>query len=264
MQPDNSLRSPLPAPLEGGSLWGLGRTAGALVPVGLLVLAAVALAVDVPLARWFASRTPSGIAADALQLAEWFGHGLGVLLILTVVAVLDPAHRRVIPRLLVASLGAGLTADVFKALLERTRPNSLTLDSISVWQSFGDWFPLISHGPGGHSFPSAHTATAAGLAVLLSVLYPRGRGLFLILTVAVGFQRIAVLAHFASDVLVGGLVGGLWGSRCVRGFAGRWFTWLETRGENPGLDHEAWENTPARAQLRAYDPDAADDVRTAS
>lgn len=262
MQPDNSLRSSQTSLLEGGMLWGLGRRGGVFVPLGLLALAAAALAVDVPLARWFASRTPSGVAADALQLAEWFGHGLGVLLILMVVAVLDPARRRVLPRLFFASLGAGLMADVFKALLERTRPNSLALDTISVWQSFGDWLPLISHGPGGHSFPSAHTATAAGLAVMLSVLYPRGRWLFLILTAAVGFQRIAVLAHFASDVLVGGLVGGLWGSRCLRGVVGRWFTWIETRGEP--LD--AWEATSPRAQLRAYDPDAADpeDVRSAS
>jgi membrane-associated phospholipid phosphatase len=52
------------------------------------------------------------------------------------------------------------------------------------------------------SFPSGHTATAVGLALALSSLYPGGRRLFALLAVLAASQRVLFDAHFLSDTLV--------------------------------------------------------------
>ena len=59
-------------------------------------------------------------------------------------------------------------------------------------------------------FPSAHAATAVGLAIALGVLYPRGRWLFIAFAFLAGLQRIEAQAHFASDVLAGAAVACPW------------------------------------------------------
>jgi membrane-associated phospholipid phosphatase len=54
------------------------------------------------------------------------------------------------------------------------------------------------------SFPSAHSATAVGLAIGLSWLYPRGRWLFAAFAGLAILQRLDADAHYCSDVLAGG------------------------------------------------------------
>ncbi len=185
--------------------------------------------IDVPAARWFERHPPRGDLADGVQIAEFFGHGIGVALLLVVIAVLDPPGRVTLPRIAASSLGAGLLANVIKMALERSRPSSLDLDAVGVWNTFGDWAPLWAHAPSVQGFPSGHTATAAGLAVALTACYPHGRRLFLALCVGVAAQRMAVLAHFPSDVFFGGLLGAAWGWRCQTGWIGRQFDRLEAR-----------------------------------
>jgi membrane-associated phospholipid phosphatase len=102
---------------------------------------------------------------------------------------------------LACAAAAGGTTDLLKLLIARIRPHDFSFDG-SVWATFQQ-FP----GSGGQSFPSGHTATAAGLAAGLIWLYPQGRLLFSLLTVLVGCQRIVSGAHYPSDVLVGAAVG---------------------------------------------------------
>lgn len=63
-----------------------------------------------------------------------------------------------------------------------------------------------------NSFPSGHTATAFGLAMLLVLLYNPSKVwtyiLFLI-AVLVGFSRIYLSQHFLQDVIVGAMIGSL-------------------------------------------------------
>jgi membrane-associated phospholipid phosphatase len=66
------------------------------------------------------------------------------------------------------------------------------------------------------SFPSSHAATAAGLAVALAALYPRGRWLYLTFAMLAGLQRIEAQAHFASDVLAGAALGCIVAAACQR------------------------------------------------
>ena len=142
------------------------------------------------------------------DIFEPFGHGLGVVLVLLMLHQLDPARRWAIPRVAACALAAGGAADLLKMIIMRTRPNDVPLDFAgSVWATFGDWLPLLSGQSGSQSFPSAHTATAAGLAAGLIWLYPQGRLLFTVLAALVGCQRIVSGAHFPSDVCAGAAAG---------------------------------------------------------
>ncbi len=176
------------------------------------------LALDVPLARFVADDNSPGFLRKICGFAELFGHGLGVLSICVVIAVLDPWHRYALPRIAVTSLGAGLLANVFKLLIARDRPRSVDFTLIHRGlETFGDWLPLASNASGGQGFPSSHTASAAALAIVLAAFYPRGRWLFPACAALAGLQRILSDAHFASDVLWGAALGCIFAPLCVYG-----------------------------------------------
>jgi membrane-associated phospholipid phosphatase len=199
-----------------------------------LIVATTSLAIDLPVARFSLSRgVPKEISAF-LSLAEVFAHGAGVAVILLAVWVLDPCRRRHLPRLLVCAFGSGLVAQSLKQVISRTRPRQFGFDG-SVWDTFLGWGPTVSSGDLANaldrtiqSFPSGHTATAVGLALGLSRLYPHGRWLFALFAFLAACQRIDVGAHFVSDTFaaaaVGCLIVGLMSD--VR-FFGSWFDRFE-------------------------------------
>ena len=145
-----------------------------------------------------------------VDLTESFAHGSGVAIILISVFILVPEQRRRMPRLVACPLLAGIAATLLKLIVPRVRPISM-MDNIDG--VIGHWGAGWGH-PGPveslyavESFPSGHTATAFGLAIGLSWVFPRGRWLFLTLAVLAGFQRIMLTAHWTSDVIAGAMLG---------------------------------------------------------
>ncbi|MCE9547881.1 MAG: phosphatase PAP2 family protein [Planctomycetia bacterium] len=149
-----------------------------------------------------------GLAKDQLARAEVFGYGVSVAVMLLAVLLVDAKRRWAWPRLVMMSLGAGLSANIVKLFLARTRPKYCAMGT-DVWHTFGKFLAFGKGGSHQQSFPSSHTATAVGLAVALSTLYPRGRWLFFALAALCGCQRIAFQAHFTSDVCWGAALGWL-------------------------------------------------------
>jgi membrane-associated phospholipid phosphatase len=199
----------------------------------LLAAAAAALSIDVPLARWFVDRHYPGSLGKLFDLAEVFGHGLGVAMILLAVHQFDRRRRRALPRVVAGVLAAGLSADVVKLVLERFRPSvfqDLYPAGGSVWDTFVCWLPGTGAGSAGQSFPSGHVATAVGLAIGLGWLYRDGRLLLVVLVALLACQRMAAGAHFASDALSGAAVGCL-GAGVVycRGPVARFFLRLQKK-----------------------------------
>jgi membrane-associated phospholipid phosphatase len=188
--------------------------------VVLSTLAGLALWIDLPVATWVRDQGFSGEWKRLIRLSETFGWGGTALVIILTAAVLDPRGWRIVPRLATSSLGAGLVADVVKLLLARLRPAAANLSGM-VQETFVAWLPTVNakslsraYGHQLQSFPSAHAATAAGLAVGLAALYPRGRWLFFTFAVLAGLQRIDAQAHFTSDVLAGAALGCLISAAC--------------------------------------------------
>ena len=69
--------------------------------------------------------------------------------------------------------------------------------------------------PDAFSFPSGHTATAFTMAMIIGHFSPLLWPGALALATLVGFSRIALGAHFPSDVLAGALLGCLCASLCL-------------------------------------------------
>ena len=193
-----------------------------LVPCLLLAGMTASLWIDVPIATVFnADQLPRSInrpLREGLEICEAFGHGFGATLIIVAVGVLDPLRKRSLVWVVAGSLGAGIIANSLKVVLRRARPRDFQFSGGSVWHTFADEF---SRSAEMQSFPSAHTATAVGLAVMLTSLYPRGRVFFSVLAILVGMQRIVSSAHFPSDVFAGAAVGWLVATVCVASMSSR-------------------------------------------
>lgn len=174
------------------------------VPKVALLIASgiVALAIlDVPLARADLHSALPKWTIHLVTHAETFGNGYGVALILLSLVVLE-SRKRTAARLALSAYGAGLAANVVKLCVERARPYYwLETSDPSLGSQFGGWFTLGGVGSHWQSFPSAHTATAVGLAYGLSKLYPCGRRWFTVLAAMVAVQRVVADMHYASDTL---------------------------------------------------------------
>jgi membrane-associated phospholipid phosphatase len=195
----------------------------------LTLLAAAALLVDLPVAGFVKLGKVPGDLKSFVRLSEAFAYGGTVGLIILLAAVLDQRGWRIAPRLAITAFGAGLATDALKLLIARQRP-SMVDASAQILDTFAGWLPLLQGNHRLQSFPSGHTATAVGLAVALSTLYPRGWWLFAAIAALSGLQRIESESHFLSDVLAGAALGCLIGAACTaRTRLGRWLARLETR-----------------------------------
>lgn len=186
------------------------------------VLAVAALQVDVPLRNAVSEAGTLNIPGDVrrlVTLAEVFAHGFGVAACIAVAVALDRRGWRIAPRLAIGAFGAGLLADVCKLQVARVRPKFAGDNLASVGDTFLAIFPWYSPEQLGRplnnavrSFPSGHTATAVGFAIVLSSLYPRGRWLFALFAALAAFQRIESGMHYLSDTLAAASIGFLVGA----------------------------------------------------
>ena len=129
----------------------------------------------------------------------------------------NPTLERIARGNALALCAAGSWTARFAPVLERmvadaeklggTGPNIfIDVSQVSKLDTFGGWLPPLTGNEDMQSFPSGHTATAVGLAIALTMLYPRGWWLFGILAILAATQRIDSQAHYLSDVLAGAAI----------------------------------------------------------
>jgi membrane-associated phospholipid phosphatase len=199
---------------------GLTRRRLLTIAVTLACLGTLAFSVDLDVARWSKTGHIPKEIMRFLNFSEVCGHGIGVATILLAAAVLDPSlvGRRAAARLgslpisrdlvrMVATTFAGglMTTMIKLTPLDRVRPRAADLSAVasslatfsdSIATTFASYSDI-------NSFPSGHSATAAGLAAALSWKYPRGTWLFFLLAASAAAQRVASSAHYPSDVFMG-------------------------------------------------------------
>jgi len=109
----------------------------------------------------------------------------------------------------------GLFTTIVKRIIGRARPALVETEGALGFQP-GAWIDWLHQ-----SFPSGHTTTAFATCFVLSFLAPKWHPALLILACVVGLSRIALGAHYATDVIAGAVVGTL-GAYLVRNaFASR-------------------------------------------
>ncbi len=198
----------------------------------LIVAGVLALFIDVYATAWFRDLKCPRLLSGFIAQGEAFAEGHAVVVLLLTVWVLDVKNRWRIPRLAAASLGAGILANVLKLFIVRTRPYYFfeKMHDVTIWDSFRGWSGLNIGDSAFQGFPSAHMATAVGLAIALTWLYPRGWWLFTLLAVLAGAQRVGSSHHFVSDVCWGGALGGVVSLVCLRvSWCQRFFAMIENR-----------------------------------
>jgi membrane-associated phospholipid phosphatase len=158
------------------------------------------------------NRKQHGLPGDLrriIELSEFFAHGFGVAVVLSVIWTLTPQYRRMLPRLAACAILPGLICQVVKLIIVRKRPIYFR-DAVieSAGQTWGGLFPDKAHEIDYlyQSFPSAHAATAVGFAIGLSWLFPKGRFIFFGLAILSSIQRAAAGAHWVSDVFAGATI----------------------------------------------------------
>ncbi|MFM7206855.1 MAG: phosphatase PAP2 family protein [Planctomycetaceae bacterium] len=201
------------------------------IATALVAAGAVALAIDLPVAEWFKTHRVPGEIGRLINLLEISGHSLGAAIGLVAVVTLDRGvgfplpgrfgpSERAFARMVVATYLGGLTADVIKVAVERVRPRAADLAAVGTWLgTFGDESLAVAnpHLNDLMSFPSGHSAVAAGLAAALTWRYPHGWPLFAFLAFATALQRVATSAHYPSDVACGAAVGLVAAACCLGG-----------------------------------------------
>jgi membrane-associated phospholipid phosphatase len=202
-------------PVADSGTVGSSRSRVLFLPSLFVLTAVAALAVDCQISQWCLQQQIPREVNRLLNIGEMCAHGLGVLVIGIAIFHLDHQRRRFVPHVLVAAWGAGIVANVLKLLVARVRPHSFDFQG-DVWSTFTALFPFLEGGSSAQSFPSAHTAAAAGLAVVLGHLYPHAKWFFVVLAVLAACQRVQSGAHYLSDVLAGAAVGMVFASWILR------------------------------------------------
>lgn len=208
------------------------RFQAGLVATAMLLFAAgaAALPIDLPVAAWCKTHRLPGELDRLIHLLEISGHSLGAWVMLLAAVTLDRGLRLPLPgrgsggrmfaRMIAATYLGGLVTDLIKLAVERVRPRAADLAGVASWfGTFGDGAaasatPRMSDLM---SFPSGHSAVAAGLAAALAWRYPHGWPLFAFLAAATACQRVLSSAHYPSDVACGAAVGLLGAAICLGG-----------------------------------------------
>ncbi len=99
---------------------------------------------------------------------------------------------------------SGILVNILKTIFSRYRPKAYFQDNLFGFDLFAFKVKYVFN-----SFPSGHAVTAMGLAVALMVLFPKHRVWAFLFGVVVASSRFIITAHYVSDVLIGGLIGGL-------------------------------------------------------
>ena len=102
--------------------------------------------------------------------------------------------------MLVSIIASIINEGIIKNIFKRERP-FIDSDIIN---------PLIS-APTSYSFPSGHSMTSFLAAYLLAYYFPQYKVAVFILAALIAFSRIYIGVHYFSDVLVGSILGILFG-----------------------------------------------------
>lgn len=192
--------------------------------IAVLVLAPVLIAAiahyDIPLFLYLQAHIsgPSPAAATFWSIVTVLGSGAGIL---AAVSPIWRKHPELGPSMLAATILCGGTVQLIKhaAPVPIPRPLGVLGDSMVL---------VIGSALRSGSFPSGHTAAAFGCAtVLIATGIVRGpmRFVLILAAAAIALSRIAVGAHWPSDLAAGVLIGwlaGLAGCRLAERLSATW------------------------------------------
>lgn len=158
--------------------------------------------IDTAIADEVAAHTSTGLE-DAAEALTW-GADEHVLLALAAagwlyVRLRQPAKQPIANHILAVSLATAVIPHLLKSVFDQTRPDRLTI--------VGHRHGVPVSGKPRDAFPSGHAVHMGALASAAGLLPPERRRAVRSIAVALSLTRIALLAHWASDVVTGFALG---------------------------------------------------------
>ena len=158
--------------------------------------------IDTAIADEVAAHATSG-TEEAAEALTW-GADEHVLVALAAagwlyVQVRRPAARPIANHVLAVSVATAILPHMMKSLFDQTRPDRLTLR--------GHWRGIPFSGRPNDAFPSGHAVHMGALASAAGLLPPARRPLARGLAIGLALTRLALLAHWTTDVLAGFALG---------------------------------------------------------
>jgi undecaprenyl-diphosphatase len=158
--------------------------------------------IDIAIADEIAGQTNAGIE-DAAKALTW-GADEHVLVALATAGWIysqlrRPQERPVANHILTVSLATAVLPHLLKSVFDQTRPDRLTV------RGHRHGVPLS--GRARDAFPSGHAVHMGALASAAGLLAPVPRRLVRSVAIGLSLTRIALLAHWASDVAAGFALG---------------------------------------------------------
>jgi len=158
--------------------------------------------IDTAIANGIADNTTSSLEHTA-QALTW-GADEHVLLALAAAGWLytrlrHPQHRPVANHILMVSFATAVLPHVLKSVFDQTRPDRLTVT--------GHRHGVPFSGRSRDAFPSGHAVHMGALASAAGLLPATWRRLARTLAVTLSLTRVVLLAHWASDVVAGFVLG---------------------------------------------------------
>ncbi|MDI3562648.1 phosphatase PAP2 family protein [Bradyrhizobium sp. Arg816] len=158
--------------------------------------------IDIAIADEIADHTNSGLEHTA-QTLTWAADE-HVLLALAAAGWLyahlrQPQQRPIANHVLAVSLATAVLPHVLKSMFDQIRPDRLTIR--------GHRHGVPISGQARDAFPSGHAVHMGALASAAGLLPKTPRRLLRAVAVGLSLTRIAVLAHWASDVVAGFVLG---------------------------------------------------------
>lgn len=196
-----------------------GRALVAVTAVVALVLGSLLL--DDGVAEFLAQPIRSGQLQGVLRAMRCWGEGATIVVLALGISVAHSGSRKRMLAVLAITLACAGTVDLIKPLVGRSRPGEASGASAAA-----SW----TNGPGWNSsFPSGHTATAFAFGRGLSLCYPPLRPVCLVAASGTGLSRMYEQRHYASDCVVGALLGWylagvLWGILARLATSAGWLT----------------------------------------
>lgn len=161
---------------------------------------------DLPILEWIAANIKCAFLDAVMPIITKFGDGGVFWILVAVVLVCLPKHRRAGLGMGIALLLGVLVCNVtLKPLIARPRPYDYQL------ANFGQTISLLISAPRDFSFPSGHTLASFEAATVL-LLYDRRFGIpAAVLAVLVAFSRLYLYVHYPTDVFCAMVLGILFG-----------------------------------------------------
>lgn len=112
----------------------------------------------------------------------------------------NPDYGKIALFIFATTAASGIIVNILKTIFGRFRPKMYFNEQLYGF----DWFHTASTMV---SFPSGHSATAMGAWFAFALILPKYRFLFLAIGASIAFTRIALTAHYLSDVVAGSYLG---------------------------------------------------------